>query len=124
MNSFVFIGERPSNKALKMGVSWEDGRLAAKQLFDALRANGIEPEKQVYINWFETSLGPFIPKTYIENSVMRLLLCGNTLVAMGKRVAKELEVNGIPHLVIVHPAARGKIRKKNRYANHVGKVLK
>lgn len=34
----VFVGERRSPAAIRMGVRWPDGRLAAKQLFDALRA--------------------------------------------------------------------------------------
>lgn len=39
MSQFLFVGERPSPKAATMGVTWRDGRLAAKQLFDALVAS-------------------------------------------------------------------------------------
>ena len=47
---FIFVGERRSRRARAMGVRWEDGHLAAKTLFDALRASGIDPVAQAYIN--------------------------------------------------------------------------
>lgn len=93
MPKFLFVGERHSQKALQMGVKWEDGRLAAKQLFDALLANGIEPKGQKYMNWFRNG--------------------------QGRLVARP----GIAHVKIVHPAARGKIRDKAVYAAHVRKKL-
>jgi len=39
----LFVGEKRSDTAKRMGVTWEDGRLATKQLFDALRDNGVDP---------------------------------------------------------------------------------
>jgi hypothetical protein len=35
-----------------MGVRWEDGRLAARTLHEALRAAGIEPHRQLYMNLY------------------------------------------------------------------------
>lgn len=33
MENLMFVGERRSQSAIRMDVPWEDGRLAAKQLF-------------------------------------------------------------------------------------------
>ena len=49
---FLFVGERRSPIAIKMNVTWENGRLAAKQLFDALSSCGISGEKQIFVNLF------------------------------------------------------------------------
>jgi hypothetical protein len=46
---YIFVGERCSRRARVMGVHWKSGPLAAKTLFDALRACGIDPEAQSYI---------------------------------------------------------------------------
>jgi len=51
---FVFVGERPSMRVRQMRVTWQDGRLAAKPLHTALRACGISPEAQRYLNLFRT----------------------------------------------------------------------
>ena len=107
MERYVFVGEERSELARTKGWRWEDGRLAAKQLFDALRVNGIEPTDQVYVNIFE---GDEIPE--------------GTVVGMGRRVQAELDKRGIEHKSIIHPAARGKIRNKELYAKHIGEQLK
>ncbi|RJQ27078.1 hypothetical protein C4577_02030 [Candidatus Parcubacteria bacterium] len=120
---YLFIGERPSNKALQMGVNWEDGRLAAKQLFDALLANGIDPTQQVFINWFKHLDGPFVAKRGIKSTIGRIKNVGYQPVALGRRVSKAMTEAQIDHLFMIHPAARGKIRKKSRYIKHVRKVL-
>ena len=36
MTKILFVGEKRSALARKMGVTWEDGRLAAKHLFTAI----------------------------------------------------------------------------------------
>ena len=99
-----------------MGVYWADGRLAAKQLFDALNHCGIDPKKCEFCNIFET--GGRTKAKKFKGSV----------VAMGNKVQKELNKLKVSHLCIVHPAARGKIRKKWKYCRHVkrrlGKLLK
>ena len=117
---FLFIGERPSNKALEMGVTWKDGRLAAKQLFDALIANNIDPHSQRFDNVFHQD------ESVSANAIGRIRQAhrrGLRLVAMGQKVAKVLCQRALPCLTIVHPAARGHIRKKERYADHVRQRL-
>jgi len=112
---YLFIGEERSKLAIKMGVTWEDGRLAAKQLFDALRYCGIDLEKCRFLNIY-------------ENPDMDVINCYSskeckTVVAMGNKVKKELTELGINYTFIYHPAARGAIRKKERYCEHVKQNL-
>lgn len=114
MTQFLFVGEERSNLAKTRNVRWEDGALAAKQLFDALKACGIKPEDQQFTNLFERG-GP--------TAVRRAKAAGVPIVAMGKKVSCALKISGITHLALVHPAARGRIRKKERYAKHVQEVL-
>ena len=109
MNSkpILFVGEKRSNKAVQMNVKWEDGKLAAKQLFDALKECGINPSECTFTNWFEYGG---------KSTVQRW---GGIIVAMGQKVSKSLTSKGIQHISIIHPAARGKIRKKSRYIKHI-----
>jgi protein-tyrosine-phosphatase len=106
MKEILFVGEERSETAKKRGWTWETGHLAAKQLFDALKANGINPEEHKYTNIFEEEL----PEAEV-------------IVGMGKKVQKELVKRGIVYIGIVHPAARGKIRKKENYINHIKETL-
>lgn len=106
----LFVGEKRSGLAKKMKVRWHDGRLAAKQLFDALLACGIDPKEQEFCNWFEGG------KTKVRNH-------NGKIVAMGKKVSAALTKEGIKHTCIVHPAARGKIRMKQNYISHIKKSL-
>jgi hypothetical protein len=97
-----------------MGVTWVDGRLAAKQLFDALNAVGIPPNQRSFTNLFEHR-GLAVTRHHLR--------AGSKIVAMGKKVQRELTRRGIPHIPIVHPAARGTIRLKSNYAAHVAAAL-
>jgi hypothetical protein len=45
------------------------------------------------------------------------------IVALGLRVHLVLHRHGIPHLALVHPAARGAIRRRALYQSHVRAVL-
>lgn len=108
---YLFVGEKRSNRAIKMGVTLKDGRLAAKQLFDALRYCQIEPSEHEYCNWFEG--GKTRVRKYEDGPI----------VALGNKVAKALNKEGIEHIFIFHPAARGKIRKKELYCAHVKEQL-
>lgn len=47
---FVFVGQRRSRRAIQMGVRWEHGRLCARTLHAALRAMGLDPAQQTYLN--------------------------------------------------------------------------
>lgn len=107
----LFVGEERSELAKKMGVTWEDGRLAAKQLFDALNYCGIDPTKVDFRNYFEEG-GPEFVKKY-----------QGAIIAMGKKVDSALTRDGIEHYFIKHPAARGEIRKKRNYCKHVKENL-
>jgi hypothetical protein len=42
---------------------------------------------------------------------------------MGKPVQRAMTAAGIIHTPIIHPAARGKIHRKDRYAAHVKAAL-
>jgi hypothetical protein len=126
MMKFLFVGERPSHQAARISATWHNGKLAAKQLHDALRALNIEPAEQRYVNlWRTPGTGPI--KAYPEVSALAYIAesvaLGYTVVGMGQIVSRELARRGITHLLIVHPAARGAIRKKERYTAHVEGVL-
>jgi hypothetical protein len=126
MTTFLFVGERPSNKAAQIGATWENGRLAAKQLHDALRALNIEPTTQEYVNlWTHPDAGDhdYADQTFALGVIQRAYERGLVIVGMGRIVCGVLMQEGIPHLQMVHPAARGAIRKKERYTAHVDSVL-
>ena len=108
----LFVGEKKSPTALRRGWSWEDGRLAAKQLFDALTACGVDPSTCNFANWFNTR----------DRSRIR----GYTgpVFAMGKSVQVAMTKAGVEFTPLVHPAARGKIRQKQRYIAHVRDALR
>lgn len=114
MEALLFVGERRSPAAVRMGVRWQDGRLAAKQLFDALRAAGFDPERCEFVNWWERGS---------HQRVGEHIRRGGLVVAMGRKVQRALKKTGVAHLGIVHPAARGAIRKKERYSEHIRDVL-
>jgi hypothetical protein len=107
---YLFVGEKRSERAKKMKVTLQDGRLAAKQLFDALKHCNIIPQEQAYCNWFEGGKGT-------------VRSWEGTIVAMGHKVRRALEKERINHIFIFHPATRGKIRTKELYCNHVKERL-
>ena len=109
--SFLFVGEERSQLAKNNGWTWADGRLAAKQLFDALQTCGIDPESCFFCNLFE------------RGGLAAIKRHSGPVVAMGRRVQTELERRGIQFIPLVHPAARGKIRRKDRYTRHVRETL-
>ncbi len=111
---YLFVGEERSKRAKELKVTWKDGALAAKPLFEALRACDIDPDLVHFCNWFEGG------QEQVRTSTVSSKV---TVVAMGKKVQAALEEEGIPHLAIVHPAARGRIRKRERYIAHVKEVL-
>ena len=126
MTRFLFVGERQSLQAARIGATWENGGLAAKQLHDALRALNIDPQQQRYINlWTVPGIGPtdepVSPLALWE--IEQAVAAGYTVIGMGQLVSRALTRHGITHLLLIHPAARGAIRKKERYAAHVGSVL-
>lgn len=110
----LFVGERKSKTASQRGWSWKDGRLAAKQLFDALDKISIDPKLCEFANAFERGHIGTIRKRVAD---------GWTVIAMGQKAQDRLTIAGISYCPMIHPAARGKIRNKARYARHVKSVI-
>lgn len=111
---YLFVGERKSPTAIERGWSWQDGRLAAKQLFDALRELGVDPAMCAFANAYERGGMRIVRALYAE---------GWLVIGMGQKAQERLALACIPHRAMVHPAARGSIRKKEVYAAHVKAVL-
>jgi hypothetical protein len=130
MSALIFVGECRSITAQRKGWTWADGRLAAKPLFAALAAMGVDPAAHEYANlWSDNAsgttygnLGPGVRRSTIARIAARLA-AGYVVVALGKRVSGELSRRGVDHVALVHPAARGKIRKRERYEAHVREAL-
>lgn len=118
---FVFVGEKRSARAIAMGVRWTDGRLAARSLFQALASNGIDPTDQRFVNLFLDGDDYRISGGGVR--LIRQLSLRLRVVALGRRVADELTRLDIAHRSLVHPAARGAIRRRDRYHSHVRDVL-
>jgi uracil-DNA glycosylase len=117
----IFVGEKPSRTAYEKGWTWEDGRLAGKQLFDALAYVEIDPKDCRFVNLFGKH--PDREETPRRAVMRELRKADRPIVAMGQKVSKHLARAGIEHKTIVHPAARGKIRGKLVYQEHVKEVL-
>lgn len=111
----LIVGEERSERAKQLGLTWRDGGLAAKPLFEALRASGVDPTEVEFTNWFERG-GPA--------AVRKALAAGRPVVALGKKVQGALEARRIVHVALVHPAARGKIRKREVYIAHFRERLR
>jgi len=126
----MFVGECRSLTAQRKGWTWADGRLAAKPLFEALEAMGVDPKAHEYCNlWTDNASGDTYGslKPGVLGSTVRRIMArgaaGVVIVALGKRVSAELAKRGIVHVALVHPAARGKIRKREVYIAHVAERL-
>ena len=108
----LFMGEKRSQQAIDNGWHWYMGVSTAKVLFDSLRQIGIDPEKQDYMNlWSDSGVLQKIPKY------------SGKIVAMGQKVQAQLDKMGIKYIGIVHPAARGKWRKREVYVEHLEEQL-
>ena len=106
MNKFLFVGEERSPTAIRMGVTWKDRRLAAAHLSKAVEALGIV--------WDECTF-----KNVYEDDIVDIKSFNGIVVAMGRKVERELKKHQIEHFYIHHPAARGKIRIIENYKAHV-----
>ena len=126
----IFVGERRSSTARRKNWTWRDGRLAARPLFEALSAQGVDPAAQAFVNLWTDAATPTIKRSTIEMLRARRDLAsrrghpGVVVVALGRRVDAELARRGVDHVAIVHPAARGRIRKRERYIAHVSDRLR
>ena len=110
MKNILFVGEERSPRAIEMGVTWKDRRLAAAHLSKATDALGIDWDSLTFLNVFEDDIED------IRNF-------DGMIVAMGRKVERELKKHRIPHEYIHHPAARGKIRIIENYKAHVKEQL-
>jgi hypothetical protein len=124
---FVFVGERPSATASNRGWTWKHGRLAAKTLHDALTHIGIDPARQKYINLFGDRCERDAEGDEINHRlslIRRMKGRGYVVVGMGKRVCRRLSEAGVAHLALIHPAARGRLRRRELYDAHARETLK
>ena len=106
---YLFVGERPSHLAVKIGATWQNGKLAGKQLRDALLALNITPGEQEYCNlYIRPDEGAW------DRDAEMAALCGIwdaherglVIVGMGAIVCAVLTLRGVPHLQMMHPAVR------------------
>lgn len=121
---FLFVGEKPSRRAIEINASWATGQLAAKTLHKALRACGLDPARQRYLNLFGDD--PDVPEVERPDRVRQIRAMaakGLLVVALGQKVSDALSRHNIIHIHLIHPAARGPIRKKERYQRHVATEL-
>ena len=110
MNKLLFVGEERSPTAIRMGVTWKDRRLAAAHLSKATDALGLDWDSLCFMNVF-------------EDNIEDIMSFKGIVVAMGRKVEKELKKHDIEHVFIMHPAARGKIRIIDNYVAHVKENL-
>ena len=123
----IFVGERQSPKAARYGHTWASGQAAAATLHRALLAAGVDPSACEFLNLWSVP-GLRDPKRPPRRDVLRRLRqahrSGERVVALGALVQRELDRNRIPHTPLRHPAARGKMRKRELYEAHVREVLR
>jgi hypothetical protein len=123
---YLFVGERQSPKAAQIGATWQNGRMAARTLHAALLQAGVSLETCEFTNlWTEPGLrAPSTPP--LPDTLTRLAAAqqsGMRTIGMGRIVQKVLTAAGIPFVPMVHPAARGAIRRRARFEAHVREVL-
>jgi len=110
MKNILFVGEERSPTAIRMDVTWVDRRLAATHLSKATDALGIPWDECKFLNVF-------------EDDIEDIRSFEGIVVAMGRKVERELKKHQISHEYIHHPAARGKIRIIENYKAHVREQL-
>ena len=106
MKNFLFVGEKRSELAIKMNVTWKDRRLAAAHLSKATDALGLDWNKLCFKNVY-------------EDNIEDIKSFDGIVVAMGRKVERELKKHQIEHEFIYHPATRGVVRNIEKYKNHV-----
>ena len=122
---FVFVGERPSFRAVQIGATWQNGKLSGKTLREALLAFHLDPAAHHYLNLYPhpQSLDDAAWEEEACGEIMHLIEQGYIVVGLGRLVSDRLKQRRIPHLFMIHPAARGEIRRKERYHAHVAATL-
>lgn len=122
MPKFLFVGERRSAKAIRMGVTWLDRRLCSKNLHEALEEIGIDPKQCKFSNIFEDEKD-FDDVNLLALRSIRDLADDYQVVALGRKVESVLLRHHIAHIAVIHPAARGTIRKRENYIAHLRERL-
>jgi hypothetical protein len=115
------VGERRSATAIARGWTWADGRLAARTLHAALGALGLRYGRDYTCCNILDDDGVF--HTDQMRGIAAFAQEGWQIVALGHVAARYLTAYGIPHLCLIHPAARGAIRRQARYQAHVASLL-
>lgn len=106
MKKYLFVGEKRSELAKKMNVTWVNKRLCAGHLSKAVENLGIDWNECAFLNVFEEDINDI--KSF-----------KGIVIAMGRKVERELKKHQIKHEFIYHPATRGSVRNIERYKNHV-----
>lgn len=125
---YVFVGERRSARAVRSGASWANGRAAGRTLRESLRAAGLDPRAQVYLNAYRDpdpvdDRAALVPDEQALAMAAALAASGLVVVGLGRRACRALAGAGIACRAMVHPAARGAIRARATYHAHVAAVL-
>ena len=111
----LFVGEKRSPTARKMGVTWKDGRLSGKHLLTAIERAKLDVEKCDFKNVFREILAENIVNKTAVSEIKRF---NGIVVAMGRKVERVLKNNDIEHSFIYHPATRGEVRNIDKYCEH------
>jgi len=106
MKKYLFVGEKRSDTAIRMNVTWVSKRLCAGHLSKAVEALGISWDECAFLNVFEDDINDI--KSF-----------NGVVIGMGRKVERELKKHQIRHEFIYHPATRGTVRNIERYKSHV-----
>ena len=121
MVRFLCVGEKRSLTAIARGWTWADGHLAARTLHAAMGTLGLEYGHDYMCCNLCDDHGTASPSQLA--GIRSFHLDGWQIVALGQVAARVLTAAAIPHLCLIHPAARGAIRRRDRYQAHVAAVL-
>jgi len=114
----LFVGEEPSKTAIEKAWKWGDDHLCSKTLLEALDAAEFPRDQANFENIFHEGV---VNKENIRR--VRVRAMKKPVVAMGRKVQDALNSHGVPHIPMIHPAARGEIRKKESYQSHVKEII-
>ena len=120
------MGERPSARAVALHATWQNGKLAGHTLRQTLLALALDPDQQRYLNlWQSATSTPQDPddEAAAVAQIRQLHRAGYRVIGMGRTVTRRLTQHGIAHRYLIHPAARGTIRRRDRYLDHARQVL-
>jgi hypothetical protein len=123
---YLFVGEQRSPTAIRRGWTWYHRRLAGKTLAEALERCGLSRIGAPHAAYYEViNLWRDDGTDDLEaaRTIVRNVVHGWTIVALGQKVSRALTAEQIPHLQLRHPAARGASRARACYHAHVAKVL-